>query len=127
MHVEFKESLKSKSANEKVAKVICSFANTAGGILFLGVNDDGIPVNSIEKPSKDTISRIVSTRIEPSIMLEFRFIDIEDFSILAVLVAEGEEKPYLVKNHGVFVRYNGTTKQTTRTELMSMVGPSDFS
>jgi len=120
-HVEFKETLNSKNANEKIAKVISSFANTAGGILFLGINDDGRPVNSIEETEKDRVSQIVLERIEPMVDMEYRFLKMENYSIMAILVAEGEEKPYFVRDHGVFIRYNATTKHVTRSELLNMV------
>ncbi len=37
--VEFKEAL-----NKDIAKSVCSFANTKGGRIFIGVKNDGTPV-----------------------------------------------------------------------------------
>ncbi len=119
-HVEFKESLDDKGLRDKMTKAVSSFANTTGGILFLGVNDEGVPVKSIEKNEADRISQICSELIDSFIKLEFKFLPAQGFEILAILVSEGTEKPYVVKDRGVFVRYNGTTKHADRSQLLSM-------
>ncbi len=54
--VEFKANWPS---NDTISKVICSLANTVGGFMIIGVNDDG-EVTGIEKNSIDKIQRRIS-------------------------------------------------------------------
>lgn len=116
-YVEYKISLDDKRARDKIPKAISSFANASGGILFLGVNDEGVPVKSIEQSEQDRISQIISEHIEPLVEVKMQQIEVRGCKILAVIIPEGEDKPYVVKDRGVFIRYNGTTKQANRNEL----------
>jgi predicted HTH transcriptional regulator len=63
--LEFKRKI---SSPEKVAKEICAFANTLGGLLIIGVDDDGSIVGvESEKADVDTIQHICEFIISPPI------------------------------------------------------------
>ncbi len=129
--VDYKESLSASVVQDKLPKVVSSFANTRGGVVFLGVDDEGEPVNSIDRKARDTISQVLTAHLEPLPSVEFRALQHRGFDLVAVLVAEGADKPYLFKGRGVFVRYNGTSRQATRNELLGLTskkagGPAQF-
>lgn len=117
-HIEYKLSLDEKGSRTKFPKVISSFANASGGFLFLGVDDEGVPQMSIDKSEMDRISQILSEHVNPPIQMQMQQIVVYGINVLAVSVAEGEDKPYVVKDKGTFIRYNATTRQANRDEIL---------
>lgn len=68
--VEFKEAI-----NKDIAKSVCSFANTKGGKILIGVKDDGTPIGVTDEKCKQEISDQLS-KLRP--MPE---VTIDEFSI----------------------------------------------
>ena len=111
-YAEYKEILDSKM----VSKVVCSFANSSGGWLFIGVDNDG-NLCDIQKGRADfsqTIGESVSDRVSPLPILDCKFVenpDKEGFGVLVVRVQEGYESPY-ISSGTVFVRTGSSSKST---------------
>ena len=63
LRVEFKSDL--KDSNEFLETVV-AFANTKGGVIFLGVSDDARIVG-FEAKSRDQIANLIASNIEPSL------------------------------------------------------------
>lgn len=111
-YAEYKEILDSKV----VSKVVCSFANSSGGWLFIGVDNDG-KLCDIPKGRTDlsqTIGESVSDRVSPLPILDCKFVenpDNKDFGVLVVRVQEGYESPY-ISSGTVFVRTGSSSKKT---------------
>jgi len=81
----------------KIAKEITSFSNSKGGILLLGVDDDGTIVGvRSEKSAVDSIAHVCEFFIEPSIDPEIEIISIRGKDVVAAYIDEGERKPYQV-------------------------------
>jgi hypothetical protein len=127
--VEHKIALDEKGLQDRLPRAVCSFANSRGGVVFLGTNDEGVPSQTFDMTQRDRVSQILSENIEPPPIVEFSPVTAEGFQLLAVIVREGSEKPYVVKNRGVFIRYSGTTRHATRAELLALTKkePSAFS
>ena len=72
---DFKEMLERKKVKSWL-KSVSAFANTDGGSLFYGVNDDGVIVG-LENPQSDAdfISEIIKARLDP--VPEIQLIPIE--------------------------------------------------
>src|SRR3989344_8907435 len=84
IEVEFKQSFHSF---QDIAKIICAFANTQGGLLILGVNDKGGIEGIKENP--DAIQQRISNSnatIHPSpiINVEVHTIDKKKIIVIAV-------------------------------------------
>ncbi len=110
---------------QKVARTVSAFANTDGGVLFLGVNDEGIPVQSVDLSESNRIRDILHSHVDPPLEgLEFQPVEVDGVTILAVLVEEGSKKPYVAREQGTFVRHGATTKQATRSEIIELVKSS---
>jgi predicted HTH transcriptional regulator len=92
--VEFKRKA---TTPEKIAKEICAFANTKGGYIFFGV-DDNKKIYGIEseKSEMDSIEKACKFFITPPIDLEYQFAEINGKDILIVIIFESKIKPHLV-------------------------------
>ncbi len=90
--VEFKRKLKTP---EKIAKEICAFANTKGGYVLIGVDDDKSIVGiKSEKTEADIIERACKFSIEPEVVPEIQIFDLEGRDVMVVIIQEGKRKPY---------------------------------
>jgi predicted HTH transcriptional regulator len=91
-HLEFKRKI---SSPEKIARAMIGFANTKGGTILFGVDDDatiiGVESEKTEAEMIQTAGRILcDPPIEPTIeIISYRGKD-----ILAVTVDESQEKPH---------------------------------
>jgi predicted HTH transcriptional regulator len=90
--VEFKRKL---SKPEKIAKEICAFANTKGGVLLVGIDDDSTIVGiKSEKVEIDIIEKACMFFINPEIVPEYQIFEENGKDVLCVIVNEGNKKPY---------------------------------
>jgi hypothetical protein len=122
--VEFKREIPSK--REEIAIGATAFANRRGGKIFIGVTDDCTILGCrLDKP-KDMITQILRSYCDPPLDV---FIDevqmrdevqSRDVSVIVVTVPEGRDKPYAVKDKGVYIRTGATTRLATRYELDEM-------
>ncbi len=119
--VELKASL-----NDKLEKEIVAFLNNReGGILYIGIGDDGHPV---EIPDMDATQLKIADRIKnnilPSTLGLFDIVTeyIEDAAVIKIIISSGLEKPYYIKNKGMspngcYMRL-GTSTQSMSTALI---------
>lgn len=80
---------------EKIAKEICAFANTKGGVLIIGIDDDGTIVGlKSEKSEIDIVEQTCSFYLRPEITPEIQIFEINGKDLLCVTINEGNRKPY---------------------------------
>lgn len=110
--LEFKRKV---SSPEKIAKTISSFANTNGGIILFGVDDDGsiIGVES-EKTEVDLIQQAGEYYCDPPVDIQVSYVPYNNKDVIVVLVEESANKPHYIVNNGdeegkVFVRVKDKT------------------
>jgi len=96
--LEFKRKV---SSPEKIAKTISSFANTNGGIILFGVDDDGtiIGVES-EKTEVDLIQRAGEYFCNPPVEMQVSYIPFNHKDVIVVSVEESVNKPHYIVNDG---------------------------
>jgi hypothetical protein len=112
IHVEFKKELD----NREFLETVVAFANTEGGTILLGV-DDNCRVKGF-KEAKDKIVNLISEYCDPPIEVQIDSdILVGGIPITMVGVEEGVNKPYILKDRGIFVRRGASDKQIKRTEL----------
>jgi ATP-dependent DNA helicase RecG len=110
--VEFKEKL----AN--LDREIIAFANAIGGEIFLGVDDAG-KVKGIDIDNK-LLSQIqdIARNCDPSININFK--KHKTHNVLAVIIAEGVNKPYKCKD-GFFLRIGPNSQKLKRDEIVQFI------
>lgn len=94
---EFKQRF---STHPKIAKEIIAFANTKGGLLLFGVDDDGsiYGVDS-EKEIVELVKETIEEHCEPEIKYSIEFIELFGREIVTVEVPESEEKPHRMQDY----------------------------
>jgi ATP-dependent DNA helicase RecG len=112
--LELKEKL---PQNESIAKTMIAFANTAGGKLVVGVNDDKevVGISGDELFSlHDKIASILDDSCSPGILPEIYSINVNNKLLLVVEVDSGPLKPYFLKNRGksggTYIRIGATNR-----------------
>ncbi len=103
-HTEFKRKF---STHEKIAKEIIAFANSNGGRLFLGVDDDASIVGvESEKESAYLISQTASDYCQPAVKLSISVIELYGKDIVIAEIPESQAKPHRIQNYKSQINYN---------------------
>lgn len=115
-HLEFKLE---EENNEDFAKAIISFANTDGGKIIIGVDDEGkiIGVSDIDKVML-RLDDIAINRCEPPVTILQESATIDDKKIVIVHVYKGTQRPYRTKNGQYYIRASNRCRQASREELL---------
>ncbi len=91
-HTEFKRLVHSP---EKIAKSICAFANTSGGVILIGVDDDKRIVGiESEKETLEILHEATTRHISPSVTFETEVLEYKGRDILAVIIEASAHKPH---------------------------------
>jgi predicted HTH transcriptional regulator len=83
---------------QKIAKTIVSFANTRGGTLFIGVNDNGLISGVRSQEEKYVLETAITIYCKPEIRMEIHTWEIQGKEVLEARIFEGEDKPYYAKD-----------------------------
>ena len=109
---------------QQIAKEIVAFANTNGGIILMGVDDDGklsgIQRSDLQKWLMDTVIR---QYMSIPIFLDYEEIIIEDKKIAVISVPMGAAKPYALKRddrEDIYVRRGNTCQLAQREEIFRL-------
>jgi len=94
--LEFKRKI---SSYEKIAKEIAAFANTIGGYLLVGVDDNGyiIGVRS-EKSIQEQIETACEFYIDPPVIPHIEIEELYGRDVVVCYIRESEHKPHVVFN-----------------------------
>ncbi len=118
---QFKTDISNADA---LAAEIVAFSNTAGGRIFIGVNDDG----SVRGLSGADVARlnmlianVASQVVRPAVNPLTENVPHPAGTVLVLSIAEGVNKPYMDKNGAIWVK-NGSDKRraTSREELQRL-------
>jgi ATP-dependent DNA helicase RecG len=117
-HLEFKLE---EENNEDFAKTIISFANTDGGRILIGVDDNGktIGVSDIDKVML-RIDDIALNRCEPPVIILQESINIDGKNVVIINVEKGSQRPYRTKSGYYYIRSSNRCRQATREELLRL-------
>jgi hypothetical protein len=104
--LEFKRTIDTAA---KIAKTLAAFANTSGGILLIGVEDNGnIKGVDSEQREMERIEEAADFLCEPPLTVAYETLFYEGKKVLKILIQPSEEKPHSVKdaegNTAVYVR-----------------------
>ena len=122
-----------KEMTAEIKKEIVAFANTRGGTIYIGIEDDGT-ICGLENPKKaeQQISSMVHDSIKPDItmFISCNTKSINGKQIVEVIVQRGTARPYYLtdkglKPSGVYVRVGNTSVPTTETSIRNMIIETD--
>jgi ATP-dependent DNA helicase RecG len=118
--------LKVKLSNpERIAQGIVALANTGGGLIVFGVNDN-LRVEGLDDPEsvRDELVRICREDVLPAL---FPFIDIVSFDNglrIVALDVEGRRRPYRTSDGRYFLRVGAEKREAMREELSALLDES---
>lgn len=116
-----------------ICKEVIAFANTKGGMIYIGVQNDGTVVGV---DNADTVilrlNNMVRDSIKPDVTMFVRYEvqTIDEKQIVAVTVQKGTDRPYYLgskglKPSGVYVRNGTSTDPATDTAIRMMIKETD--
>jgi predicted HTH transcriptional regulator len=107
INIEFKQRF---SSYEKIAKEMIAFANTRGGFLFVGIDDDK-SVYGIESEKSDIelIKTTAEKYCEPPVDFRIDFFEIKKKEILVVEIPESQNKPHRIQDYKSILDLNSAT------------------
>ena len=92
--IEFKRKF---TTPEKIAKEICAFANTLGGYLIFGVEDDGrISGVESEKGEIDLIEKACEFYLEPPVVPQIYIVNMKGKDVVVIYINQSKLKPHKV-------------------------------
>lgn len=116
-----------------ICKEVVAFANSHGGTIYIGVQDDGTVVGVSN--ADDTLLRLnnmVRDSIKPDVTMFVRYDlqQVDGKTILFIAVQKGTDRPYYLANkglkpNGVYVRNGTSTDPATETAIRRMIKETD--
>lgn len=89
--IEFKSDTKGGLSDRDIVAAVVAMANTEGGLVLLGVEDDGT-VSGIQAHHQDTIGlqALIANRTSPAVSVSTELIEIDGKKILAITVPKSQ-------------------------------------
>lgn len=110
--VEFKRKV---SSPEKIAKTLVALANTRGGHILFGVDDDGTVIGvESEKSEVELIDQAGTLYCEPPIHPHIEIVPFDGTDVIVVYVPESDDKPHLFTGN---VNGDAHDSETTRAYI----------
>lgn len=124
-NIEFKSEF-----TEEIYKEIIAFANTDGGTVYVGIDDNGNAVG-LDNPDKEytRITNGIRDAIMPDVTMFVRF-SIDNKKVVRITVSEGTNKPYYLRSKGlkpsgVYVRQGTSSAPASSEQIRKMIKESD--
>jgi predicted HTH transcriptional regulator len=112
--LEFKRDL---SSPEGILKCLVAFANTAGGIVVIGVEDGSKNVLATE----EKLANLVSDSIRPRLIPDIEVVAWRNLNVLAVQVYPSNTRPHYLERlgpeDGVFIRVGSTNRKAEALQI----------
>ena len=115
---------------DDIYKEVIAFANTDGGVIYIGIDDQG-NITGIDNVD-DTYTRLtngIRDAIQPDVTMFIRYI-LQENKVIRIEVEEGSYKPYYLKSkglkpNGVYVRQGASSVQASGEQIRRMIKESD--
>lgn len=115
---------------DDIYKEVIAFANTDGGVIYIGIDDNGnlIGIDNVD----ETYTRLtngIRDAIAPDVTMFVRYV-LQDNKVIQIEVREGSYKPYYLKSkgmksNGVYVRQGASSVQASPDQIRKMIKDSD--
>ncbi|MDA8334138.1 MAG: ATP-binding protein [Peptococcaceae bacterium] len=106
---------------EHLAEEIVAFANFEGGMILIGVTDDGVIEGVQRTDTEQWLMNICSHNVSPAIIPSFQKVRIEDKTVAVLKVPKGPYKPYQASSGKYYIRIGSTKRMVTREALARLL------
>lgn len=126
--VEFKREM-----NSNAVKTIIAFANTGGRTLYIGVDDEGVPVGVDDVDAEMTrVTSLLRDSVKPDILMMISVVPeaIDGRDVIAVHAGRGVKLPYYLASkgprpEGVYVRSGAASVPASDPSIIRMIRECD--
>ena len=124
-NIEFKSQF-----TEEIYKEVIAFANTDGGIVYVGIDNEGNAIGLSNVDDEYTrITNGIRDAIMPDVTMCVKYF-IQDNKVVRITVNEGTNKPYYLKSKGlkpsgVYVRQGSSSVPASPGQIRQMIKESD--
>lgn len=119
--VQFKRTIES---TDKLAAEICAFANSSGGMILFGVDDDGTVCGLDSEEVRSLNSRIAnvsSNNVREPVFPMAEVVKVEEKSVLVVSISESQSKPHFDQSGAIWVKNMGDKRRVTSREELRRI------
>ncbi len=115
---------------EETYKEVVAFANTDGGVLYIGIDNKGNAVGLDNVDEEYTrITNGIRDAIVPDVTMFVKY-TIQDNNVVNITISEGSNKPYYLRSKGlkpsgVYVRQGTSSVQASNEQIRQMIKESD--
>lgn len=124
-NIEFKSSY-----TEDIYKEVIAFANTEGGVIYIGIDNEGnaVGIDNVDE-NYLRITNGIRDAIMPDVTMFVKY-TIQENRVVRITVGEGSSKPYYLKAKGlkpsgVYVRQGASIAQASTEQIRAMIKDSD--
>lgn len=115
--------LKVKLSNtEKIAQEIVALANTGGGLIVFGVNDQ-LRVEGVDDPEsvQDELVKICREEVSPPLVPFVDRVSLDNGRRIVALDVEGKRRPYRTRDGRFYIRIGSEKREASREELSALL------
>ena len=129
MYVEDEYTELKIELTKDIKKEIIAFANTKGGKIYIGIDDNGNVIGvKNSKEDLESLSGMIREGIKSDLTLytSINSVNIDDKDIIEINVMEAPNKPYYlvekgIKTSGVYLRYGNTSAPASEEVIKKML------
>ena len=112
---------------ENLAKELIAFSNSSGGVVLLGIEDNG-EVQGLENDRnyEQWVSNLSRNNVIPPINVDYAESVLEGKKIGIIRVQNGKDRPYQDSSGRFYVRVGSTNRIASLNELMRLFQQSGF-
>ncbi|MBQ2877149.1 MAG: putative DNA binding domain-containing protein [Clostridia bacterium] len=115
---------------DELYKEVIAFANTDGGVIYIGIDNNGnaVGIDNVDE-NYTRITNGIRDAIMPDVTMFVKY-TIQENRVVSITVGEGSYKPYYLKSRGlkpsgVFVRQGTSSVSASPEQIRAMIKESD--
>ena len=118
MYAEFKSAA---ARPESLVTAFISFLNTAGGVLWLGIEDDGTVTGVADVDgAHQRVDQILANNVTPRATAFIEQVEVGGKPLLKIALPRGVDRPYYTQRGQCYVRQNAGKRLASREEIRRM-------
>ena len=118
MYAEFKSAA---ARPESLATAFISFLNTEGGVLWLGIEDDGTVTGVADvDAARQRVDQILANNVTPRATAFVEQVEVGGMLLLKITLSRGLDRPYYTQRGQCYVRQNAGKRLASREEIRRM-------
>lgn len=121
-YVEFKSE---KVSAKDLAEEIVAFANSEGGEIWLGIEDDK-QITGLSRSYEEDVMSICRSSVIPPIQTAYDEVVAKGKTVARVTIPKGVDRPYYTSRNRYLVRVGSTKRVASREELIRLFQASGY-